>query len=181
MGLMLSTPQQTSKYFRAPGETTPTEFTEEEQAALGNPPANMYRLKVYALSDTFQMPIQPEYQRPAYEGGPPKTHSTNVRPVFEITEGPGKGKRFEGLLTAESFGPRTNLRKLWVACGLPMPEGAEFDLTDMIGAGEFKAFVTRDEKIKDGQKRVYSNVNWTTLEPVPTDAAAGAAPADDTW
>ena len=181
MGLMLQTPQQTSTYFRAPGETTPTEFTDAEKAALGNPPANMYRLKIYAISDAFQMPIAVEYQKPAYDGGPTKTQSTNVRPVFEVVEGPGAGKRFEGLITAESFGPRTNLRKLWVACGLPMPDGKEFDLTDMIGAGEFKAFVTRDEKVKDGQTRFYSNVNWDTLEPVDAVTTSAPAPADNTW
>jgi hypothetical protein len=171
MGITLSVPQQTTKFIRQRGESEGTERTEEEQALVVTPPkAGVYRFKVVAVSELFQMLLAPEHQK---EG---KTHSTKMRPEFEVTDGPGKGKRFEGLITVESIGPRSNLRKLWNAAGLEIPETGNIDVTDLIGSGEIEGYVNIVEKTNEGQTRRYANVDWDTLKP-----ASDASDTDDTW
>jgi hypothetical protein len=169
MGITLSVPQQTTRFIRQRGESEGTERTEEEQALLVTPKkSGVYRFKVVAVSELFQMQVSPEYQKDG------KTHSTKMRPEFEITDGPGKGKRFEGLITVESIGPRSNLRKLWTAAGLDLPDSGDIDITNLIDSGEMEGFIDIVEKTTDGQTKRYTNVSWDTLKPA-TDSG------DDTW
>lgn len=175
MPLTLQAPQQITKFYREAGAEEAFEQTPEEREAITYPPDNQYRFTVVGVSEFFEMNKSEEF------GGGVQTM---IRLEFEISEGKAKGRKFQTICSAGSIGPKSNLRKLWNAAELVVPEGGDVDLTELIGC-TVQGYVTVKEKIVDGQARKHTNISWDTLKPVASGSsngnAKGAGAPDDDW